>query len=93
MSLGGLGSLSTRHTANFFETIRGKEKLTSPFAEGATSQVMTHYANIANRAGKTSLEIDDESGRIFGVENKRKDGSFKCNCKKNKAGNKVGFIF
>ncbi len=62
--LGGGGSLSTRHAANFYETIRGNESLRSPINEGAVSQVLTHYANIAHRIGK-SLEIDENTGRIF----------------------------
>ncbi|OIQ41850.1 MAG: dehydrogenase [Bacteroidetes bacterium MedPE-SWsnd-G1] len=65
LALGGGGSLTTRHAVNFFETIRGKQELTSPITEGATSQAMTHYANIAYRAGKSTLEIDDKSGVIY----------------------------
>ena len=64
VALGGGGSLTTRHAVNFFETIRGKEVLTSPIQQGATSQAMTHYANIASRTGK-SFEVDSKTGRIF----------------------------
>jgi predicted dehydrogenase len=64
VELGGGGDLSTRHAVNFFETIRGKEKLNSPIQQGAISQMMTHYANISSRIGK-SFEVDETNGRIF----------------------------
>jgi predicted dehydrogenase len=64
VALGGGGSLSTRHAVNFFETIRGKQKLNSHIAVGAVSQMLTHYANIAYRVGK-SFEVDETNGRIF----------------------------
>ena len=67
MALGGGGDLTTLHAINFFETIRGKETLTSPIQQGATSQAMTHYANISSRLGK-SFDIDDQSGRMFDRE-------------------------
>ncbi len=67
LALGGGGNLTTRHAINFFETIRGNEALTSPIEQGAVSQAMTHYANIASRIGK-SFEIDENSGRIFDRE-------------------------
>ena len=64
VALGGSGSLSTRHAVNFFETIRGKQQLTSPIEQGAISQMLTHYANISHRIGK-SFEVDETTGRIF----------------------------
>ena len=64
MALGGGGDLTTRHAINFFDTIRGKAQLTSPIEEGAISQMMTHYANIASRIGK-SFDIDENTGRIY----------------------------
>jgi predicted dehydrogenase len=64
LTLGGGGSLSTRHAVNFFETIRGKEELNSPIAQGAISQMLTHYANISSRIGKP-FEVDETNGRIF----------------------------
>ena len=67
IALGGGGDLTTQHAVNFFETIRGKETLTSPIDEGATSQAMTHYANIASRIGKP-FEVDATTGRIFDRE-------------------------
>jgi predicted dehydrogenase len=63
-ALGGGGDMSTRHAVNFFEAIRGKEKLNSSIAVGAVSQMMTHYANIAYRIGK-GFEIDEKTGRAY----------------------------
>ena len=42
-ALGGGGDMSTLHSINFFNKIRGKEKLTSPINQGAISQMLTHY--------------------------------------------------
>jgi len=67
IALGGGGSLTTRHADNFFEAIRGKAKLNSPIDQGAVSQMLTHYANIAYRTGR-SFEIDDITGRIYDRE-------------------------
>lgn len=64
IALGGGGNLTDRHAANFFEAIRGKQELTSPIQQGAMSQSLTHYANIAARINK-SFDIDQETGRIF----------------------------
>jgi predicted dehydrogenase len=66
-ALGGGGDTSTAHAKNFFHTIRGKEKLNLPLDEGAISQAMTHYANIAYRIGK-GFEIDAHTGRIYDRE-------------------------
>jgi predicted dehydrogenase len=63
-ALGGGGDMTTTHVVNFFNTIRGKDKLNSPIAEGAISQAMVHYANIASRIGK-GYDIDDASGRMY----------------------------
>jgi predicted dehydrogenase len=63
-ALGGGGDMTTTHVQNFFNTIRGKEKLNLPIAEGVISQAMTHYANIAFRIGN-GFEVDTETGRIF----------------------------
>jgi predicted dehydrogenase len=67
LALGGGGDLTTKHAVNFFETIRGKGTLTSPIQQGAISQAMTQYANIASRIGK-SFDIDAKTGRIFDRE-------------------------
>ncbi len=63
-ALGGGGSMTTAHVVNFFNTIRGKDKLNSPIDQGATSQAMVHYANIASRIGK-GFDVDDISGRMY----------------------------
>ena len=62
--LGGGGNLTTRHVTNFFDAIRGKEKLTSSIEVGAVSQMLTHYANIAYRINK-GFNVDENSGKIF----------------------------
>ncbi len=63
-ALGGGGDMSTTHVVNFFNTIRGKDKLNSHIAEGVISQAMVHYANIAYRIDK-SFDIDDATGRMY----------------------------
>jgi predicted dehydrogenase len=62
-ALGGGGDMSTRHAVNFFETIRGKETLTSPIDIGATSQIMTHYANIAYRINE-GFNVNTETRKM-----------------------------
>ena len=66
-ALGGGGGLSTAHTINFFDAKRGKAELTSPIEQGAISQMLTHYANIASRID-ASFEVDENTGRIFNRE-------------------------
>ncbi|MDB2462681.1 Gfo/Idh/MocA family oxidoreductase [Algibacter sp.] len=66
-SLGGGGMLSTNHTLNFFDAIRGKAPLTSPIEQGVISQMLTHYANIASRIDD-AFEVDETTGRIFNRE-------------------------
>jgi predicted dehydrogenase len=63
-ALGGGGDMTTQHAKNFFNTIRGTEKLTSPIEQGVVSQLLTHYANISYRIGK-SFNVDENTGRIF----------------------------
>lgn len=63
-ALGGGGNLSTQHTINFFDGIRGKSELTSPIDIGAMSQMLTHYANISYRIDK-GFDVDNISGKIF----------------------------
>lgn len=64
-ALGGGGDMTDAHIVNFFNVIRGKEKLlNSPIDEGAISQMMTHYANISYRIGK-SFNVNTESGKIL----------------------------
>jgi len=62
--LGGGGDMSTLHAVNFFEAIRGKASLTSPIDEGAISQMLTHYANIAYRIDGP-LDVEHTAGRIL----------------------------
>ncbi|MCA6078703.1 Gfo/Idh/MocA family protein [Fulvivirga sedimenti] len=62
-ALGGGGSMSTLHLNNFFETIRGKEKLNSPIDEGAKSTLLCHLANIAYRK-KKAFKVNPENGHI-----------------------------
>ncbi|MDT0688055.1 Gfo/Idh/MocA family protein [Autumnicola psychrophila] len=63
-ALGGGGDMSTKHMVNFFETIRGKEKLNAPIDDANISMAMVHYANIAYRIGK-GFDVDENTGRIF----------------------------
>ncbi|NND07824.1 MAG: Gfo/Idh/MocA family oxidoreductase [Saprospiraceae bacterium] len=66
-ALGGGGDMSTAHMVNFFETIRGKEKLNAPISDAAFSQALVHYSNIAYRLDK-GIEVDDMSGKIYDRE-------------------------
>jgi predicted dehydrogenase len=63
-ALGGGGDMSTAHVVNFFDTIRGKSKLTAPIDQGAITMGMVHYSNIAYRIGK-GFDIDDVTGRMY----------------------------
>lgn len=63
-ALGGGGGMTTRHVMNFLETIRGSESLKAPIADASKSQMLTHYANISSRIGK-SIEIDEKTGIIY----------------------------
>lgn len=63
-ALGGGGDMTTIHVMNFFDTIRGNGKLNSPIEQGVVSQLLTHYANMAYRIGK-SFDIDENTGRVF----------------------------
>jgi predicted dehydrogenase len=67
IALGGGGGMTTRHAMNFFDTIRGKEKLTSPIEQGVVSQLLTHYANISSRIEK-GFDVDEKTGRIYDRE-------------------------
>ncbi|MEQ9306681.1 MAG: gfo/Idh/MocA family oxidoreductase, partial [Marinoscillum sp.] len=63
-ALGGGGSTSTAHINNFFETIRGKEQLNAPIADGAISNHMALMANVAYRVGH-SFEMDRLTGKAY----------------------------
>ncbi len=63
-ALGGGGDSSTVHVVNFFNTIRGKEKLTAPIQDASISMAMVHYSNLAYRIG-AGFDIDDQTGHMF----------------------------
>ena len=63
-ALGGGGDMSTAHVVNFFEAIRGKEKLNAPIDDASQSMAMVHYSNIAYRIGR-GFDVDEATGRIF----------------------------
>jgi hypothetical protein len=52
---------------NFFNTIRGKDKLNAPIDDANISMALVHYTNIAYRIGK-SFSIDENTGRIYDRE-------------------------
>lgn len=63
-ALGGGGDMTDTHITNFFNVIRGKEaKLNSPIEQGAVTQMLTHYANIAYRIDKP-IKVDTKNGHI-----------------------------
>ncbi len=66
-ALGGGGDASTAHVVNWFEGIRGNEKLRSQIDEGAVSQAMVHYANTAYRIGH-GFDIDSKTGIMYDRE-------------------------
>jgi predicted dehydrogenase len=63
-ALGGGGDTSTAHVVNFFNTIRGTEKLQAPIDDAAISMAMVHYTNMAYRAGK-GFDIDEKTGKVY----------------------------
>lgn len=64
-ALGGGGDMTDTHVTNFFNVIRGKETLlNSPIEQGAMTQMLTHYANIAYRTNK-SFKVDTKNGHIL----------------------------
>jgi len=69
IALGGGGSASTIHAENFFNTIRGKEKLHAPINDASISMAMVHYANVAYRINK-GFDIDS-SGKMLDVDAKK----------------------
>lgn len=62
-ALGGGGDISTDHMVNFFETIRGKQKLNAPIDDANISMALVHYTNIAYRIGK-GFKVDQNTGRF-----------------------------
>ena len=64
-ALGGGGDMTDNHVVNFFNVIRGKEtQLNSPIEEGAISQMLVHYANIAYRINKP-FKVNPKDGKIL----------------------------
>ncbi len=63
-ALGGGGNMTTEHVVNFFNAIRGTEKLRSPIEEGVKSTLLGHLANISSRIGK-GFDVDENTGRAF----------------------------
>ncbi len=63
-ALGGGGDTTTAHMLNFFNSIRGKEKLNAPIDDASVSMAMVHYANMAYRVNK-GFSIDEKTGRIY----------------------------
>jgi predicted dehydrogenase len=61
IALGGGGDMTDKHVVNFFETIRGKEKLMAPIDDASISMAMVHYANVSYRINK-GFDIDPKNG-------------------------------
>lgn len=67
-ALGGGGDMTDTHVSNFFNVIRGKEsQLNSPIEQGAVTQMLTHYANIAYRINKP-FNVNTKDGHILDRE-------------------------
>ena len=64
LALGGGGGMSTLHIENFFNTIRGKEKLQAPIDDAAISMAIVHYGNVAYRIDK-GFNIDPKTGKML----------------------------
>jgi len=63
-ALGGGGDMSTAHVENFYDAIRGNGTLNAPIDNGAISQSMVHYTNVAYRIGE-GFDIDDKTGIMY----------------------------
>jgi hypothetical protein len=63
-ALGGGGDMTTSHVVNWFSGIRGDAKLNAHIAEGAISQSLVHYSNVAYRIGH-GFDICDKTGIMF----------------------------
>lgn len=60
----GMGEkLDSIHLSNFLQTIRGKEKLTMPIAEGHKSTLIPQLGNISYRVGR-AIHCDPSNGHI-----------------------------
>ncbi len=61
----GGGSMTDRHIDNFLQSIRGLEKPNAPISDAATSVLLCHLGNVAQRVGR-GLQCDAASGRPLG---------------------------
>jgi len=67
-ALGGGGDMTDTHISNFFNVIRGKEKLlNSPIEQGAVTQMLTHYANISSRINRP-FKVNTDNGHILDAD-------------------------
>ena len=64
MALGGGGGITDVHTTNFFQAIRGKERLKAPIDDAVYSMAMVHYGNVAYRTGK-AFNVDPKTGKML----------------------------
>jgi predicted dehydrogenase len=64
IALGGGGGMSTIHVENFFNTIRGTEKLRAPINDASISMAMVHYGNVAYRINK-GFDVDPKTGKML----------------------------
>jgi predicted dehydrogenase len=66
-ALGGGGDMSTTHVQNFFNSIRGTEKLNAPIDDASISMAMVHYANVASRIER-GIDINEKTGVMYDRE-------------------------
>jgi predicted dehydrogenase len=72
-ALGGSGvGLDFLHPQNFFEAIRGKEKLNSSLEQGVDSTLLCHLANISYKEGNRTLALDITNGHFKDGEVQKK---------------------
>lgn len=70
-NLVGGGSLTENHILNFGEVVRDRSvKQNSPITEGSISTNMTHYANMAYRAGEV-IKINPKDGTLASSAGKK----------------------
>ena len=60
----GGGSTTVSHAANFFNAIRGDEKLNSPIEDASITTMLAHLGNIAHYVGRT-ISIEPSTGKII----------------------------
>lgn len=64
IELGGGGGMTTIHVGNFFNAIRGTEKLQAPIDDASKSMALVHFGNVAYRIGN-GFDIDVKTGRML----------------------------